>query len=763
MLLAPVAGAQEILEFQGHYYLTTAAYGTWPEAEAEAVAIGGHLVAINSQQENDFIRDNFASYAGARIWIGLSDQDEEGRFVWSNGDPVIFENFAPGEPNDTSANEDYVEMRSDGTWNDIFNDSTFKGIIELTEAPSVPPEQRAALIQLYHATGGDRWTDGSGWRQEPLAEDGFNDDPCREPRWHGVRCGVEAVVEVRLPRNNLDGYIPYEIGELRGLRILNLRSNRLYGSIPRELGSLTAMEELCLAANQLTEAIPKELTNLTRLRVLRLGRNQLYSKIPPELTDLPNLEFLEVPFNRLEGEIPKELANLTSLRELRLGGNSLTGNIPPELGDLSELRILDVSQNQLTGEIPAELGKLVKLEQLGLSSNRLEGSLPVEMSQLKRLQVLDLSGNWLSGTIPSFLSDMNGLCSIHLSDNRLSGAIPGEFANMEHLYFLQLADNRLTGPIPAELGSIQLLLELDLSGNQLTGTIPAELALLRNGSLLRLSRNLLEGAVPAGLAMRRTGTLDIRQNNLTSVEGEYFDHLDRAQVGAARWDTLQNVAGVYPQLVIGGGFEAVLLLNNASSHTWIGTAFLNGARWPADRPWRIDGRDLTGETSFGIALSPGQSRRFVLSSDSEVAIAGWLTLRADGNSLPEDLATTYFFRASDGAGLTNSTGISASAFSTAFRFPVEHTETASTGVSLRSVGGRGASIHLISFSGNRIGYAHADSDQVKMLGELFEELPEYLIGSVEITSDVPFYATVIRLEARGDGEVQLTSVSPLVR
>ena len=763
ILLASIVDAQEVVEFQGHYYLLTVGFRTWPEAEAEAVATGGHLVAINSQEENDFIRDNFADYAGARVWIGLSDQGEEGRFVWSNSDPVSYENFAPGEPNDTSANEDFVEMRSDGTWNDIFNDSRFRGIIELTEAPSVPPEQRAALIRLFEAAGGDRWTFNAGWREEPLAEDGFNSDPCREPHWFGVRCGVRAVVELRFPGNNLEGYIPYDVGELKGLRILNLRSNRLYGYIPSELGALDGVEELCLTANKLTGVIPKELANLSKLRLLRLGSNRLSSNIPPELADLPKLVSLEASFNRLDGEIPKELANLTSLQGLNLGGNSLSGRIPPELGELSELRVLNVSENQLSGKIPAELGNLSKLQHLGLGSNRLEGSVPVELRELIRLQHLDLSGNWLSGTIPSFLSEMSGLSSIFLSDNRLSGTIPAGLANMEHLFLLHLADNRLNGSIPAELGSLQRLLELDLSGNQLTGTIPVELAQMRNGSLLRLSSNLLEGEVPAGLALRQKGTLDIRQNNLTSVEGEYFDHLDRAQVGAARWDTLQNIVGVYPQLVIGGGFEAVLLLNNASSHPWIGTAFLDGARWPADRPWKIDRRDRTGETSFGIALSPGQSRRFVLSSDSEVAFAGWLTLRADGDSLAEDLATTFFFRALDGAGLTDSTGISPSAFSTAFRFPVERTATASTGVAIRSVGGSGASIDLIDFDGNRIGHAHAAFDQVRMLSELFEKIPGYLIGSVEITSSVPFYATVIRLEVRGDGEVQLTNLNPLAR
>lgn len=103
-----------------HLYCLTPEKLTWPEAESYAVELGGHLVAINDQQEQEWL---VQAFGGDRwFWIGFTDSTEEGVWIWSNGDPVTYTNWYPGEPNNMwSCGEDYAVMNwgSPGYWNDL--------------------------------------------------------------------------------------------------------------------------------------------------------------------------------------------------------------------------------------------------------------------------------------------------------------------------------------------------------------------------------------------------------------------------------------------------------------------------------------------------------------------------------------------------------------------------------------------------------------------------------------------------------------------
>ena len=53
------------------------------------------------------------------------------------------------------------------------------------DAALITTSQRQALIAFYNATGGDTWTNNSGWKTEPLYPDGFA-MPGTEGTWYGV-------------------------------------------------------------------------------------------------------------------------------------------------------------------------------------------------------------------------------------------------------------------------------------------------------------------------------------------------------------------------------------------------------------------------------------------------------------------------------------------------------------------------------------------------------------------------------------------------
>ena len=63
---------------------------TWKEAEANANALGGHLVTINDADEDMFLTKSF----GLGHWIGLSDHESEGTFVWSSGEDFNADSYS---------------------------------------------------------------------------------------------------------------------------------------------------------------------------------------------------------------------------------------------------------------------------------------------------------------------------------------------------------------------------------------------------------------------------------------------------------------------------------------------------------------------------------------------------------------------------------------------------------------------------------------------------------------------------------------------
>lgn len=344
-------------------------------------------------------------------------------------------------------------------------------------ATLITTSQRQALIAFYNATGGDNWTNNSGWKTAPLYPDGFA-MPGTESGWHGltVDSGTHTVTGIDFTSNNLVGTIPAGLGNLTSLTNLNLYGNPLTGSIPAEIGNLTALQSLYLDNCQLTGSIPATLGNLTALRELHLYNNQLTGSIPTVIGNLTNLYYIDLGNNHLTGSIPREIGSLTRLYKLCLNNNQLSGSIPAELGSLSNLGYLYLNTNELSGSIPVELCSLSNLRQLFLYSNELSGSIPPELGNMISLQWIVLRYNQLSGEIPAELGNLVNLLVLRLGDNQLSGEIPAELGNLVNLQSLRLADNQLRGEIPNTLGNLTQLWEMLINSNQLTGPIPTSLA-----------------------------------------------------------------------------------------------------------------------------------------------------------------------------------------------------------------------------------------------------------------------------------------------
>jgi Ca2+-binding RTX toxin-like protein len=135
--------------FQGHYYLLSNS-ATWDNAQTQANSLGGNLVTINSQDEQDWLQTTFGK--NQNFWIGLRDNVTEGSFQWANGETSTFTNWNSGEPNNFG-NEDHVELYPTGKWNDNQATKIQKAIIEIdagkffqTDVPTFELIQLAALM-----------------------------------------------------------------------------------------------------------------------------------------------------------------------------------------------------------------------------------------------------------------------------------------------------------------------------------------------------------------------------------------------------------------------------------------------------------------------------------------------------------------------------------------------------------------------------------------------------------------------------------------
>ncbi len=312
-----------------------------------------------------------------------------------------------------------------GTENWIFNPQNDGYGFDLEDNDQVKAD-KAALMALYNATGGENWTDNTKWGNEnaPLSE------------WHGIATdSYGRVTEIKLHKNNLIGTIPKEIGNLTKLTRLDLYNNQLSGNIPAEIGNLTNLTTLYLYTNQLSGTIPKEIGNLTNLTSLYLSVNQLAGTIPAEIEKLTNLTQLSLENNQLSGSIPAEVGKLTNLTWLNLSINQLTGSIPAEIGNLTNLDYLSCGGNMLTGTIPVEIGKLTNLTGLRLYRNQLSGSIPAEIGNLTKLTRLDLYNNQLSGNIPAEIGNIPELKNFRVDGNNLSGTIPDAIKNHKNYTF----------------------------------------------------------------------------------------------------------------------------------------------------------------------------------------------------------------------------------------------------------------------------------------------------------------------------------------
>ncbi|XP_062078843.1 receptor-like protein 35 [Humulus lupulus] len=346
---------------------------------------------------------------------------------------------------------------------------------------------------------------------------------------------------------NLNGILPYSIGDLKFLSVLHLSKCNFSGTIPSSIKNISHLSSLDLSSNNFDGQLPPALFTMPSLQSLSVSFNRFTGPltIPSSVKNLSHLSLLDLSFNNFDGQLPPALFIMSSLQYLRLDDNHFNGplTIPSSVKNLSHLSSLELSFNNFDGQLPPTLFIMPSLQSLGLSSNQFTGPLTIpNVSLSSQLAYLNLDENKLTGKIPRSIFEMQKLKDLYLSDNNLSGIIEmSVFSKLSQLRSLFLSRNSLVvventttnSTLNCKLNYLDLascnitefpkflktqneLQELYLSNNKIEGKIPKWFFTIGAETLrgLNLSTNFITGweQVPKVLPWKALRTLDLSHN-----------------------------------------------------------------------------------------------------------------------------------------------------------------------------------------------------------------------------------------------------------
>ena len=209
-MVGSATGTGNIFEFNGHYYEFIDSSTVWHDARDYATSqtyngITGSLIRIDSAEENAFILDyakNHVTTGDQWIFLGASDEANEGNWVWEQGN----EHFWTGDTSGSSTNGQYTNFLTyfdyhpelhhylsmwiggdgmdpaygtlemlDGAWSGNRPSSSDDGFAYVIEY-SAPPPPAPSRVEVWDKDGITQYFDSDG---DGKFETDFNDSPYR--------------------------------------------------------------------------------------------------------------------------------------------------------------------------------------------------------------------------------------------------------------------------------------------------------------------------------------------------------------------------------------------------------------------------------------------------------------------------------------------------------------------------------------------------------------------------------------------------------
>ncbi|CAH1238203.1 COLEC10 [Branchiostoma lanceolatum] len=106
----PLTCPSGYLQFRDKCYQFSTTQKQYNDAKAVCVASGGHLAVAKDEATDNFLVNEIRKRGNAETWMGMSDQVEEGVWVWEDGSALTgWTNWLPGNPSSTF--EDCAEWK----------------------------------------------------------------------------------------------------------------------------------------------------------------------------------------------------------------------------------------------------------------------------------------------------------------------------------------------------------------------------------------------------------------------------------------------------------------------------------------------------------------------------------------------------------------------------------------------------------------------------------------------------------------------------
>ncbi|XP_031374035.1 disease resistance protein TAO1-like [Punica granatum] len=218
--------------------------------------------------------------------------------------------------------------------------------------------------------------------------------------------------------------IDHSIGELRGLKCLNIKGCDSLEKLPEEICSLEMLTEILITKKVCNSfGLPESIGSLKSLTTLEIVSVRM-AQIPESIGSLENLQRLSLLGCSGFEKLPKSFGQLKSLVELDIADTQIIG-LPKSIRKLKELKVIKMEHSSIK-KSPRTIGKVEKLEELHAKHSRdLQGEVPDGIGMFCHLKISDLSHTSL-GRLPENLSQLT-----HLKKLQIQPCSPG--STLSHL------------------------------------------------------------------------------------------------------------------------------------------------------------------------------------------------------------------------------------------------------------------------------------------------------------------------------------------